>query len=327
MIKKLIVFVFFSLAGCSLFQPPVCPAFDQVTPFYFNGSSLWYQKIAANPDIDPNSGKLVAKLIQAQLNKPPIVLSGKKSGFTVFYTDPGTPRYPVPIISSGYPKRGLKSVPIPDYARPPDSSDGHTCFIDNSYSYEFWQFRTINGRWVAGNSAVFDLSGNGINPFISTRASGFSLLSGCIWPQELLAGNIPHALVCAVMFTKKGGPVSPASYSDGWSDDPDALPMGALIQLDPSFDIHSLGMDKYQTAILKALQDYGAYVADTTPSGITFFSVNPLSYSDNPYSRIPSWKDGGYILLDKFPMDKLRIIKLGAEKPKLRGIAHEDLYY
>jgi hypothetical protein len=331
LLMKSFIVLLLVFTGCTLFKSPTSPVtLDQSQPFYFSANTVWQQKIPDNPPLDPNSGPLVAKIIEGQSGPSPVlILAGEMGSAPIYYTDSSTPRYPVPVLGAAWPKRGIRSVPIPDYARPALNSDGHICLLDtvNRRSYEFWQFHLQNGRWVAGNSTIFDLDGSGVSSHISARASGFSLLAGVIWPQELLAGNIPHALVCNLKFTRKGGPVAPASHSDGWSDDADAIPLGAHIQLDPALDIHSLGLDMHQEAILKALQEYGAYVADTTPSGMCFYAVNSLSFSQNPYTAIPNYQQQGYIPMEKFPMDHLRILQMGPQLPMGSGADFADLYY
>ena len=58
---------------------------------------------------------------------------------------------------------------------------------------------------------------------MSTRASGFSSVAGLIWPEELRAGEINHALVFAYPFTRSGGPVGLATLAVAVGEQPDTV--------------------------------------------------------------------------------------------------------
>lgn len=323
----LILFLFGLLTSCHPSATTFSPlSYDQVPVFQFSSTNFWYQKIASNAELDPNSQAMIDLLVKTKEQSTPYALVDD-GGVAVFYTGTKTPRYNVPLFSSGNAEHGILSVPIPDFALPDKGSDSHTVFIDtvNNRSYEFWQLRMLGGRWVVGNSAIFSLSGNGVIPFISARASGFSLLAGLIWPQELLAAAIPHALVF-VFHPKKGGPVAPATYSDGRYTDPNCLPMGARIQLDPSFDLSTLGIDERRKAIFRALQEYGAYLCDS--GSFAFKCVSPPSYNNNPYTGVSGYKqENGSIDLSMLPANKLRVLKLGAVQATTNGRSFPELYY
>ncbi|MEX0982018.1 MAG: hypothetical protein WD577_06010 [Bacteroidales bacterium] len=174
--------------------------------------------------------------------------------------------------------------------------------------YDFWKMRYGNGRWKAGWGNALPLNSNGIFPKgLSARGSGFELLQGVIWPQELETGVINHALIFSYDHTKAGGPVSPATESDGTSNEAWAIPEGALVQLDPSLDLSILGLNEYEMIIAKALQEYGMYCADDG-GGISLYAINPICVENNPYQNI--WGDQTYIYLNKIPVDKFRVLKL-----------------
>jgi len=319
--------VFFLLASCGLFEPPKSPvSWETLAPVHFASTNFWYQKIASNAELDPNSQSMIALLSNAREPSSPYALIDS-GGVSIFDTDSKTPKYNVPITVLGSGVNGIKNVPIPDYALPADEQDSHTVFLDKArgFSWEFWQLRILNGKWVMGTSAVYDLTGPGVIPQSSGRASGFSLLGGLIWPQEILATNIPHALVFC-FHTKKGNPVWPALHSDGPYTEEASMPMGTHIQLDPALDLANLGLDAYQIAIGKALQDYGAFLGDT--GSFAFKCVSPRSYSSNPYASIPSYdKSLKIISLDKIPANRFRVLKLGTVQSNNNTLAHPELYY
>ncbi|MBI4977469.1 MAG: hypothetical protein HZC28_08310 [Spirochaetes bacterium] len=312
--------------SCNVFQPPIAPyTYTGMPPFHFNATNFWYQKIATNAAIDTNSPAMVSNIVQ---NRPAYSPWGVPHT-AICYADANTRRYNVPVNAVYPPHTGIRSVPIPEHMLPEKISDSHVAIVDTNggFSYEFWNMRVLNGRWVSGNAAIFSLAGNGVNQFISARASGFSLLAGLIWPQEILSTNIQHALVISWQNTRKGGAVAPATYSDGWRDEPGAIPMGALIQLDPAFDITTISnADKYQLAIFRALQEYGGYICDT--GGFSFYLVSLQSYAENPYSVIPSYSlENNSIDLSILPLERLRVIQMGPEREKTNGYAFPEMYY
>jgi len=337
MLKKFRNYLFFLIfiiiliiiTSCSLFVLPTSPVnYKSISQFYFNTNSLWNNKLSTNVELETDSKKYIEYLSTTIKDSEPYVLIDE-GAVAVYYTDSNTSRYNIRVENSSVLKNGIKNVPIPEYALPDRATDAHTVFIDQEYNllFEFWQFKKLNGRWVAGNSAIFDVNGLGFSPYISARASGFSLLGGLIWPEELLSTNIQHPLLFAVKYITAENPVLPANHTDGRSYDKYSLPMGSRIQLDPSFDINSItNIDKYQKAILKALQEYGAFLGDT--GNFSFCAVNPVSFNENPYKIIPSYsEENGSIDLSCLPVDKLRVIKFGEKVSNVDGVNYESLYY
>ena len=117
-------------------------------------------------------------------------------------------------------------------------------------------------------------------------------------------------LIFSFDYTKAGGPVYPATESDGNSLGDWAIPEGALVQLDPSLNLDSLGLNSYEKTIARALQVYGMYCADNG-GGLQLYAVNPLSVSKNPYEHI--WGDEKYVFLDRIPVNRFRVLKLGPQ--------------
>ena len=130
---------------------------------------------------------------------------------------------------------------------------------------------------------------------------------GLIRPEELKAGAIRHALVFSLpsQYVKGGGPVPPATESDGQSGLEGAIPEGARVQLAPSFDVKTLE-HPWQRTIARALQVYGMYLADRGGGGVGLVAQNPQSYRRNPYS----WGDRNYVYLPTKLISFMRILKL-----------------
>jgi len=269
---------------------------------------VFFDKIPANVAIDQNSSIMVESLID-QANQA-FLIAVKEWTVPVYFADVATPKSTVTFRAEWAPKSALQSVPVPEYAQPDPEEDAHMVVIDESGGcvYDFWEMRYHNGNWSAGWGNAISLNGDGIfETGFSARGSGFELLQGVIWPQELSAGSIDHALIFSYDHTKSGGPVAPATESDGTSTSDWAIPEGALVQLDPALDLTSLGLNSYEMTIAVALQEYGMYCADDG-GGISLYAINPISCKTNPYENI--WGDETYIYLDKIPVDKFRVIKL-----------------
>ncbi len=277
----------------------------------FKGQSVFYQKIPANAEVDPNSDVMVQSLID-QANQA-FVVAVKEWTVAVYFADESTPRHDVKMTASWAPKKTLANVPVPDFAEPDPEDDGSMVIVDETGGcvYDFWQMRFRNGKWKASWGNALPLNSDGIFPKgFSARGSGFELLQGVIWPQELIDQSINHALIFSYDHTKAGGPVAPATESDGTSTEAWAIPEGGLVQLDPALDLSTLGLNSYEMTIARALQEYGMYCADDG-GGIQLYAINPISVKNNPYQDI--WGDQTYIYLDKIPVNRLRVLKLGPQ--------------
>ena len=297
----------------------------------YSSANPFAKKIESNPEIDPNSDAMVEGIVsQAAVS---FVIAQKQWTVPVFYADENTPRYDVTLKCGKEWEIGvtqLKNVPIPDWAEPsdddhegginpdgcggsdngPDEGDFAMAVIDTSTrcEYDFWQAKKTKGKWAASWANSISIDSDGIfEKGISCRGSGFALLNGLIWPDELKAGRIEHALAFAYDLTRAGGPVSPATGSNGTSKGSDTMPEGARGQLDPTLDLDSLGLTDYEKTIAKALQEYGMILVDDG-GGMAVYVVHPISAKNNPYEGILTDKD--YVSLENIPVDKFRVLKL-----------------
>ena len=297
----------------------------------YSTANPFAKKIESNPGIDPNSDAMVEGIVsQAAIG---FVIAQKQWTVPVFYADESTPRYDVTLKCGKEWELGvtqLKNVPIPDWAEPsdddhegginpdgcggsdngPDEGDFAMTVVDTSTrcEYDFWQVKKTKGKWAASWATSISIDSNGIfEKGISCRGSGFALMNGLIWPDELKAGRIEHALAFAYDLTRADGPVSPATDSDGTSRGTDTMPEGVRVQLDPTLDLDSMGLKDYEKTIAKALQEYGMILVDDG-GGMAFYVVHPISAKNNPYEGILPDKD--YVSLENIPVDKFRVLKL-----------------
>jgi len=291
-------------------SPAPAPAAPISTSPFSGPNTPFGQRIAADARVHPGSSQMISAL--ASIGRFNLAL--ENWSVPVYTADARTPRHNVSLTASWSYYRSMQGVPIPPNAQPDPAGDGHLSVLDpvTGCAYDFWQARRAGSGWSASWGNSLSLNGNGVFAGgLSARGSGFALAAGLVWPQELRDGAINHALVFAFPNTAAGGPVAPASKSDGTSTGSSAIPMGARIQLDPSLDIDRLGLRPYERTIARALQEYGAFVGDTGGSP-TVYAANPISQPAGAYDGlVPA---GASVRLDRIPLDRFRVLATGPQQ-------------
>jgi hypothetical protein len=293
----------------------VCPDGGKlVSPFcrWYSVKSPFNTPISTHATVDRNSRSMILRMMQSL---GAFVIAVKRWSVPVYYAGTATRRYDVRMIESGL---TAYAVPIPVDARPsapfpPHDTDGAMAVVDpgTGCEYDFWRARRLGRSWTAGALARLAVNSSGIiKRGASARGSGVALGAGLIRPEELAAGVIRHALVFTLPapYVKGGGPVPPATESDGDSSLAGALPEGARVQLDPSFDVSSLP-HRWERTIARALQRYGMYLSDRGGGGVGLIAQNPQSYANNPYP----WGTGSYAYLPSKLISRMRVLTLPAQ--------------
>ena len=246
----------------------------------------------------------------------------------------------------------VSDVPIPlaKGMYPEPERDGHICIIDpfKKVAYEMSSYYGwgegepwVNG-WPANDPPecttfnIWDLTGDGVgNPFEGWkwgvrggRGSGFPVIAGMIRPEELLAGEIRHAMVFTFGKNRdvSGGQIMmlpPACRSDGWYDNDD--PPGAIypiegmrFQLDPSLteaDFDDWGLTPEGKVLARALQEYGMFLGDN--GGSMALTVQLLGPTKKEH--LAAWEKiapGFYESAKKIPANQFRVIYTG--EPTIR---------
>jgi hypothetical protein len=291
-----------------------------VSPFcrWYLADSPFNMPIPAHATIDRESQSMTRRMTESL---GAFVISVKRWSVPVYYAGTTTRRYDVRMTESGL---TAYRVPIPLDARPsapfpPQNTDGGMAVLDPSTGceYDFWKARRLGRSWNARGVNRLRVDSSGIfKRGDSARGSGFALAAGLIRPEELAAGVIRHALVFTLPapYVKGGGPVPPATESDGDSILPGALPEGARVQLDPAFDVSSLA-NRWERIIARALQRYGMYLSDRGGGGVGLTAQNPQSYRDNPYP----WGDETYAYLPSMLISHMRVLALPRQfKPNVQ---------
>jgi hypothetical protein len=168
------------------------------------------------------------------------------------------------------------SFPIPKYARPNTGSDGHLSVhhpVSNT-ELDFFQgvYDSAADSWSGGSRTMTPADWGAVClPHNKCggggTAAGFLAFGGIIRPEEIAQGHIDHALVLRTPYVRANYIACPATnvwgpLSPGYKDDPKAIPLGARVQLDPKFDLAATSWPKWKKVVARALQTYGAYVAD-----------------------------------------------------------------
>jgi len=165
---------------------------------------------------------------------------------------------------------------------PNADGDRHVLVVDRDRCrlYELYDAHPQGGgaRWRAGSGAIFNLRSNHLRPagWTSADAAGLPILPGLVRYSEVANGALDHALRFTARRTRSSY-VYPARHFAS-SDAGAALPpMGTRIRLKRGANLSGLG--KQARAVAKALQRYGALLADN--GSPWFFSGAPDRRWDN----------------------------------------------
>jgi hypothetical protein len=161
-----------------------------------------------------------------------------------------------------------------------EESDRHAIVLDpaNNKLYEFFKMGKVGGKWQADGAAIFDLSSNKLRPanWTSADAAGLPIFPAVVRFDELEAAEIKHPLRITVVKSRKAH-VYPATHDASPHEDENLPRMGERLRLKADFDTSNYSPEV--ETILKAMQEYGVFVAD---NGIDW----ALSVAPDP--RIPS---------------------------------------
>lgn len=277
-------------------EPPPPPPPPATGAKYFAADSPWNIPIPASPPLAPNSAAMMSALAGSG-----VPLGVNQGAWTpgLFFADASTPRTSVPLKNAWY----ADSVPIPAGFASSGDSDAHAIVDDKSTGrlYEFYGLQKTATGWYASGMIVAHADGsgwwdgnysaNGVTGPWGCRASSASLMGGLILPEDVAAGDIPHALSCSLRKNLIGPPVSPATTGDGVYTG--IIPMGSHLQLDPAFDLsqHEPG----DQMIGRCLKKYGVYIVESSnpdTGSMAFYARNFNSSlaGKNPYPG--SWSNG-----------------------------------
>lgn len=143
------------------------------------------------------------------------------------------------------------------------SGDRHAIAIDtgNCILYELYSAYPQSSSWQAGSGAIFDLKSHALRPatWTSADAAGLPIFPGLVRYDEIVAGEIKHAIRLTVPQTQRAY-VWPARHYASNLTSTNYPPMGQRFRLRADFDISTYAPEVQ--IILKALKKYGLILAD-----------------------------------------------------------------
>ena len=150
---------------------------------------------------------------------------------------------------------------------PPPTTDAHLHIVDPAHHFldEMWEASKVSDGWSSQAWAKSDLHGPGVGQG-GVRAYGGSAIGGLVRVGEL-ASEIRHAMAFAIdQSQQKNSWVWPATTNDNAAagNYMGHLPMGQLIAIPSTVDLCSLSLTSAGLVVARALQDYGAYLVDSS---------------------------------------------------------------
>ncbi|HJS17497.1 MAG TPA: hypothetical protein VJ785_02025 [Anaerolineales bacterium] len=180
---------------------------------------------------------------------------------------------PYNIVGSGVPKVSVSfdyddesdpgPYPIPNNPLIEHGSDHYILIVDSSTCtlYELFDASYSGGQWHAGSGAIWNLNSNALRPdtWTSADAAGLPILAGLVRYDEILSGEINHAIRFTASNTN--GYIWPARHlTSNNPNTPQIPPLGARFRLKSSFEIS--GYPPEMQVILTAMKKYGIILAD-----------------------------------------------------------------
>ncbi len=277
---------------------------------FYSPTSFWNTPIPANPAIDPNSAAIVNKSLV------PFVASATFSnwdawGVPLAYANGNSKTYNVTCTI--YCTGDTINFPIPAGAQVATGTDHHLAVVNGNQELDMWEasYDAATDTWSAGVRVVNDLYGWGAycpqgQHCNGANAAGFALLGGHVRPEEIAQGHIDHALAIITPATRAGYIACPATHTDGPVNDPAAIPEGARIQLDPTFNVDAQSWPAWEKILAKALQTYGAYVVDTG-GALAVRAVTDQNLGSTSWASVNTPKGA---LINDIPWDRMRVMQI-----------------
>ena len=215
-------------------------------------------------------------------------------------------------------------VPIPAAAVSAGGEDKELTIYspETDTLWEFWVAnRDASGRWSAcwgGRLDAVSTSYGFFSDGFGASASGLAIAAGMVGLADVRAGRIDHALTLAIPGPAAWPAMSwPAQRSDGGNTDPNAIPEGTRLRLDPSVDVDSLGLHPVAAMVAKAAQQYGFIVTDqsgavsvSTESGAAEAAVTGVDPWEGILGGTPD-----YLVMQHFPWHSLQVLPADHGKP------------
>jgi len=244
-----------TIAGCQIFPSDnIWNAQIENLPVH-DYSHAYISTIGPNSYLHPDFGSgYWPENSNSPIGIPLNIVPGNQPGVTVNFdyieeSDPG----PYPLPTNPQIEGGIDS-----------DGDRHILILekDNCILYElFYAWPITDGFWTAVSGAIFDLKSNNLRPegWTSADAAGLPILPGLIIYDEVLSGEVTHAIRFTAPETRNEF-VWPARHYASQLTGLSYPPMGQRFRLKSSFDISDFSPEIQ--VILIALKKYGMILAD-----------------------------------------------------------------
>jgi hypothetical protein len=278
-----------------------CPVFPKDNP--------WNTDVSGYPVDRPQSDAYIGSL--GSITLWPDFGSGQYGDFGIPYGVVAQDQPLVPIVFHVSPEIASESdpgpYPIPPTARVEGGGDHHVLILRQGDCRLFELYdadRQPDNSWSVYSAATFDLRSNALrhDGYTSADAAGLPMLPGLARLDEVQSGAINHALRIAIPNTQNAY-IHPATHAASSSTSPALPPMGLRVRLKPGYDIS--GLHGQARVIARALQVYGALVADNSGGSKVFISGTPD----------PGWDDDDLGQLKSIPASALEAVVTGPVHP------------
>ncbi len=216
-----------------------------------SSSATWVSTIGPAASLHPDFG--AGLWDGGPIGIPYVVVPGTQTKYTATFTYADESDFGPYAVPLNAPIEGGSS----------SSGDRHAIAVDKDHCtlYELYDAHPQTSSWKAGSGAIFNLTSHLLRPatWTSADAAGMPIFPGLVRYDEILAGEIRHALRFTVPQTRRAY-VWPARHYASSLTDAKYPPMGARFRLRATFDIS--GYSPTNQIILKALKKYGMMLAD-----------------------------------------------------------------
>jgi hypothetical protein len=290
----------------------------------FQTQNTWYDKIPSNPVLYSDSANYINDII---LSGYGMSTNYGEWSVPVYYAPSGTSNVTVTLNSPSSPYCGSHSiangwniVPIPSGALPAGNAascagsyrDGHMVVYNDQYVWELAVAKYCSGKWTANCVRRYDRSGTGVvDPYdlqgTCRACSGATLSLGLVLKSEIDAGEINHALAFCYDGEKLAYHYSryPCEAGrEGINPRTYAMLLGERIQLNPSVDCNSLGLNNFGKIICKAMQDYGMIFVENCTESTSVYIENRA----NGAQSLGDWS-GIWGNISAIPINQMRVVK------------------
>jgi AbrB family looped-hinge helix DNA binding protein len=230
---------------------PGCPIFPT--------SNVWNRRVDGLP-VAADSATLIGTI---GLDRSLHMDFGSYAGYGIPFqvVDADTPRSTVLFDHDD--ESDHVGYPIPASPLVEGGSDAHILLVerDECRLYELFAARRVDGTWLAGSGATWDLDSNQLRPdgWTSADAAGLPILPGLVRYDEVAAGVIAHALRFTTNQTRRAY-IYPARHYASASTSSALPPMGLRVRLEATYD--TSGFSPQARVIAETLKRYGMILAD-----------------------------------------------------------------